>query len=299
MLTYTILNTGKPLIYRVNTGTKGEAATIEVGKVTIGSTPDVVNVGTKTHAIFDFTLPAGGGGSGVVDEELSLTSENPVQNKVVSSKIYELESSKASVGHTHNKNQIVDFPTSLPASDVSAWAKSPVKPSYTATEISGLANVARTGSYNDLTDKPSMVVDVELSTTSENAVQNKTITSKVNQIETEVENVSSSVELISNKVNSLSSVASSGKYEDLTGTPNLAKVATSGNYNDLSNRIEKASSIKAGESGYVTGDMVFNYSTAMTLSTEEEVQAIIDEATATYSETLLNSQLDRINGETV
>lgn len=37
----------------------------------------------------------------------------------------------------------------------------------------------------------------------------------------------------------------------------------------------------------------------ISLSTVEEVQAIIDEATATYSETLLNIQIDGINGEVV
>jgi len=37
-------------------------------------------------------------------------------------------------------------------------------------------------------------------------------------------------------VSSLSTVATSGLYSDLSGTPNLAAVATSGSYNDLSNK---------------------------------------------------------------
>lgn len=37
-------------------------------------------------------------------------------------------------------------------------------------------------------------------------------------------------------VSSLSTVATSGAYSDLTGAPNLATVATSGSYNDLSNK---------------------------------------------------------------
>ncbi len=41
---------------------------------------------------------------------------------------------------THPYSMITDAPTSLPASDVSAWAKSGTKPSYTKTEV-GLANV--------------------------------------------------------------------------------------------------------------------------------------------------------------
>jgi len=45
--------------------------------------------------------------------------------------------------HTHTKSQITDFPTSMPASDVYAWAKAASKPSYTKSEI-GLGNVDNT-----------------------------------------------------------------------------------------------------------------------------------------------------------
>lgn len=45
--------------------------------------------------------------------------------------------------HTHTKSQITDFPTSMPASDVSAWAKAASKPSYTKAEV-GLGNVNNT-----------------------------------------------------------------------------------------------------------------------------------------------------------
>lgn len=49
----------------------------------------------------------------------------------------------AKVIHTHTKSQITDFPTSMPASDVSAWAKAKTKPSYTKSEV-GLGNVDNT-----------------------------------------------------------------------------------------------------------------------------------------------------------
>ena len=39
--------------------------------------------------------------------------------------------------HTHTKSQITDFPTSMPASDVYAWAKASTKPSYSWGEITG------------------------------------------------------------------------------------------------------------------------------------------------------------------
>ena len=44
-------------------------------------------------------------------------------------------SKKSNTGHTHNTGDIVDFPASLPASDVYEWAKQPTKPSYSASEV--------------------------------------------------------------------------------------------------------------------------------------------------------------------
>lgn len=54
-----------------------------------------------------------------------------------------LKSKFAPISHTHTKNQITDFPSSMPASDVHAWAKAASKPSYTKTEV-GLGNVDNT-----------------------------------------------------------------------------------------------------------------------------------------------------------
>jgi len=47
--------------------------------------------------------------------------------------------SYAAASHTHTKSQITDFPSSMPASDVYAWAKASAKPSYTASEVGALA----------------------------------------------------------------------------------------------------------------------------------------------------------------
>lgn len=54
---------------------------------------------------------------------------------------------KAPISHTHKKSQITDFPSSMPASDVYAWAKAATKPSYTKAEI-GLGNVDNTADKN-------------------------------------------------------------------------------------------------------------------------------------------------------
>lgn len=50
---------------------------------------------------------------------------------------------KAPTSHKHTKSQITDFPSSMPASDVYAWAKAATKPSYTKAEV-GLGNVDNT-----------------------------------------------------------------------------------------------------------------------------------------------------------
>lgn len=52
-------------------------------------------------------------------------------------------SEKAASVHTHSKSQIIDFPASMPASDVPAWAKAAAKPTYTKSEV-GLGNVDNT-----------------------------------------------------------------------------------------------------------------------------------------------------------
>lgn len=54
---------------------------------------------------------------------------------------------KSNTGHTHTKSQITDFPTSMPASDVAAWAKAATKPTYTKSEV-GLGNVDNTADAN-------------------------------------------------------------------------------------------------------------------------------------------------------
>lgn len=44
------------------------------------------------------------------------------------------------IGHKHTTSEITDFPASLPASDVSAWAKAAAKPTYTASEVGAKAS---------------------------------------------------------------------------------------------------------------------------------------------------------------
>lgn len=68
------------------------------------------------------------------------------------------------------------------------------KPTYAWSEISSkpnFATVATTGSYNDLSNKPT--IDSSLSSTSTNAVQNKAVYSKINEVSNSIANVASEV----------------------------------------------------------------------------------------------------------
>jgi hypothetical protein len=123
---------------------------------------------------------AAGSNHVTVDAELSSTSTNPVQNKIIKSALdgksntshthddrYYTESeintkldAKANSSHTHTKAQITDFPTSMRASDVPAWAKAASKPSYTINEVSGNLPASRISGTIAAANLPSYVDDV-------------------------------------------------------------------------------------------------------------------------------------------
>lgn len=63
------------------------------------------------------------------------------------SEVNNLLNGKSDNGHKHVKADVTDFPTSMPASDVYAWAKAATKPTYTSAEV-GLGNVQNYGTFS-------------------------------------------------------------------------------------------------------------------------------------------------------
>ena len=118
-----------------------------------------------------------------------------------------------------------------------------------------LATVATSGSYADLSNKPSIPTKTSDLTNDSNFVSDANYVHTDNNFTTSEKTKLSGIEsgaeanvqanwnetdntsdaYIQNKPN-LATVATSGAYSDLSGTPSLATVATSGSYNDLSNK---------------------------------------------------------------
>lgn len=103
--------------------------------------------------------------------------------------------------------------------NIAAYANNYVHPaSHPASMITGLASVATSGNYNDLTNKPTIpaavIVDDTLDADSTNAIQNKAVYGLGQKF--------------FNQLSALAAVARSGSYSDLTGTPGNATASAAG-----------------------------------------------------------------------
>lgn len=105
--------------------------------------------------------------------------------------------------HTHTKSQITDFPSSMPASDVYAWAKASSKPSY---------------SWSEITSKPSTF----------------TPSSHTHPL-SDIRDLQASWDALLKAAPS-AYVTRWPSWSEVTSKPSFATVATSGSYNDLSNK---------------------------------------------------------------
>ena len=226
-------------------GPAGNAATITIGSVTTsapGTSAQVTNRGTSSAAVLDFVLPKGkdGADGGVtVDDALSSTSTNPVQNNVIYNALLnkvgtDIFSGFALMGATapitwRQGSQVVG---SLTASNYTGTALratqdgdgNTITETYTKkadfdktisqlgvafqekVDRSDLADVATSGKYTDLLNRPDYVVqsvnnvrpdtagnvtidvsgsnvtvDTTLSATSTNAIANKAVYDALNK----------------------------------------------------------------------------------------------------------------------
>lgn len=97
--------------------------------------------------------------------------------------------------HSHTKSQISDFPSSMPASDVAAWAKAAAKPSYGWTEITGKPSTFAPSTHShpksQITDMPTKlsqftndsgyITQADVDTSQSHTHSNKTILDKITQ----------------------------------------------------------------------------------------------------------------------
>ena len=152
--------------------------------------------------------------------------------------------------HTHTKSQITDFPSSMPASDVYAWAKAPSKPSYSWSEITSKPSTFTPSSH---THPLSDISDLQASW---NALLKAAPSAYVTRWPSWSEVTSkpstftpsshthplSDISDLQASWNALLKAAPSAyvtrwpSWSEVTSKPSFATVATSGSYNDLSNK---------------------------------------------------------------
>ena len=153
--------------------------------------------------------------------------------------------------HTHTKSQITDFPSSMPASDVYAWAKASSKPSYSWSEITGKPSTftpsSHTHTKSQITDFPSSMPASDVyawaKAPSKPSYSWSEITSKPSTFTPSSHtHPLSGISDLQASWDALLKAAPSAyvtrwpSWSEVTSKPSFATVATSGSYNDLSNK---------------------------------------------------------------
>ena len=149
----------------------------------------------------------------------------------------------------------------LSASDISGLATVATSGAY--ADISGtpsLATVATSGDYGDLSNLPTLgtAAALDVGTTALKVVQldasaklpavdGSQLTNLPSAPVTSVAGRTGDVTLSASDISGLATVATSGAYADLSGTPSLATVATSGAYSDLSGTPSLATVATSGD----------------------------------------------------
>lgn len=180
--TYTLTQDSKDGHKLIFTPSNGEANTITIPDN--DTTYEVVTTSVDGLMSKDDKIKLNGVAEGanktVVDTTLNNTSVNPISNKAVTDALSEKANSthdhdgryytesemddklaaKSNEGHTHSEYltehqslvdyaKKVDIPKTLPASDVSTWAKQANKPTYTASEVGADVSGAAASALSD------------------------------------------------------------------------------------------------------------------------------------------------------
>jgi hypothetical protein len=152
--------------------------------------------------------------------------------------------------HTHTKSQITDFPSSMPASDVYAWAKAPSKPSYSWSEITSKPSTFTPSSHthplsdiSDLQASWNALLEAAPSAYVTRWPSWSEVTSKPSTFTPSSHtHPLSDISDLQASWNALLEAAPSAyvtrwpSWSEVTSKPSFATVATSGSYNDLSNK---------------------------------------------------------------
>lgn len=300
---------------------------------------------------------SGGGASVTVDTELSSTSTNPVQNKVVKAAIPTKTSQLTNDSNfltehqrlkTINGESLVGEGNIVITSgdgSVSSYSALDNKPAINGVTLSGgensldtlgiqpkgdyltehqslngytkdsdLAKVAKSGSYDDLSDKPTIpTVDTALSTTSTNPIQNKVITealsSGISSLSTSFSTeLDKKVDKETGKGLSTNDYTDDDKtkvanaitaHQDLSAyakSASLAKVATSGSYSDLSDTptiptVPTKVSAFTNDAGYLTSHQ--------DISDKANVMSFVTNSSATPSVTLAFNQIAELTSTAI
>ena len=236
----------------------------------------------------DIRLIGGGGGGGAVTSVAGRTGAVTL----TSADIGGLGTAAVlDVGTTASKVVQLDASARLPAVDGSQLTNLPSAPvtsvagktgavTLTASDISGLATVATTGAYSDLSGKPTLgtAAALDVGTTALKVVQldasaklpavdGSQLTNLPSAPVTSVAGKTGAVTLSASDISGLATVATTGAYSDLSGKPTLATVATSGAYADLSGTPSLATVATTGAYSDLSGKPTLGTAAALDVGT--------------------------------
>lgn len=251
-------------------GPAGTAATITIGNVTTsapGTSAQVTNRGTSSAAVLDFVLPKGkdGADGGVtVDDTLSSTSTNPVQNNVIYNALLNKVGTDIFTGFTllGGATKIMwregtQFIGAINAAKYSGTARAAIH--------DGDGNVI-TDTYATKADITGVTVDATLSSTSDNPIANKAV---YNALSNKLDKTGTAdkatkdgegnviTDTYTKKADFDKTISQLGvAFQEKVDRSDLADVATSGKYTDLLNRptyvVQSVNNVRPDDNGNVT-----------------------------------------------